>query len=590
MKRKPLLLLTVLSLLFVVSCQSFDSSLSTSVGLSDSVNSSSDSSNVEEVCEHDYQIVSHTDSTIIKRGLEVFECSKCHASFKKDLSYDLSECAFEDMTFMYDGQSHEVVLKGMLPLGTHVTYENNALTEIGEQEAKAIISDDNNQVLTTKTAKIIVKENTGFPNIYIAKNGAAIEDKETYVTMKLSTNNCDDKYVISDIPGGIRLRGNGTLTYDKKAYRLKLDSKQNLFGLNKGLKAKSWVLLADYADQSMLRNMTALNMGNSLLNYSKNYCSDCMHVNLYLDDSYNGVYLLAEQQQVNTKRVNVHEPESADDGNNVGYLLELDSEKYAKEEDYYFTVGTQSGFRVSETTLAQKYYTIKSDIFSNGQVSYIKKYLTNVFTIFVRIANNEGFFTLDENHNIVTSNYQNAFDTLNAIIDLESVFKMYILHELMKNVDVGFSSFYMFVDFSENSMYPRLTFGAPWDFDWSSGNVNRSPYTTSSGAYNSTVFDHMNPWFYLLSKMDFFKSYIKDYYQVFLDSKIFENALSNIDYEVTAFANEFKKNYDKWKNLGTIVPVYTPNDARNFKIHKDAADYFKNWLNKRKQTLDTLFL
>ena len=578
MKRNIVSSLALLSLVFLVACQNTTS------------NSKDSSFDIDSSCLHDYQFVNKVEPSIIKHGYQTFECSLCHDKQERNIAYDLSQYVFEDMSFMYDGNEHQVVIKGMLPLGTHTVYKDNSLKEIGEKEATASIYDDKDNLLETKTAKIKIVENKGFPNIYVSTNNAPIEDKENYVTMKLSTDNCDGTYVKNNVTGGIRLRGNGTLTYDKKAYRLKLDGKTNLFGLNNGLKAKSWVLLADYADQSMLRNMTALNMGNSLFNYSNNYASDYMHVNLYLNDSYNGVYLLAEQQQVNSSRVNVHEPADETEGNDVGYFLELDSEKYAKEEDYYFTVGNQSGFKVPGTTLPQKYYSIKSDIYKQEQVTYIQKYLTNVFTIFVRAINDEGFYTLDENHDLKKSEFDNIYETLNAVIDLESLFKMYILHELMKNVDVGFSSFYMFVDFSKNSIYPRLTFGAPWDFDWSSGNVNRSPYQTSSGAYNSTVFDHMNPWFYLLSQTNFFKDYIKDYYQVFLDSHIFENALANIDYETTAFSSEFKKNYDKWKNLGTIVPVYTPNEARNFKVHKDAVDYFTNWLNARKKTLDSLFL
>ena len=192
-------------------------------------------------------------------------------------------------------------------------------------------------------------ENVGYPNIRIDTNGVEIVDKENYVDMTLSTDNCESKYIVNNLTGGIRFRGNGTMTYPKKAYRVKFTNKANLLGLNENLKAKSWVLLADYADQSMMRNATALYMGNSLLNYSNNYASDYKHVNVYMNNEYQGVYLLAEQQQANSKRVPVNEAAENYTGTDIGYLLELDN--YATQEQYYFEIGNNWGDSVGTTTL-----------------------------------------------------------------------------------------------------------------------------------------------------------------------------------------------------------------------------------------------
>ena len=584
---KRLFYLSFVALLLVSCGRSIkeQSSFSSDASTTSSISSSSVSSSL---CEHTYdEPVVIKDPTIIENGIKRYTCQKC-GEYKDEQIYKLDELAFENTTFQYDGNEHQVVIKGLLPLGTTVEYENNSLTNVGSKDAIANIYDSEHQLLASKTAKIIIVENIGYPNIHVDTEGVEIADKENYVTMTMAVDNCEEKYAFSEVDGGIRLRGNGTLTYDKKAYRIKLESKRNILGINEGLKAKSWVLIADYADQSMMRNETAFYMGNSLLNYSNNYCSSYQHVNLYLNDSYNGVYLLAEQQQVNKGRVNVFEPAENYTGTDIGFLLELDN--YAKNEEYYFEIGSSRGDMVSGATLPRKAYSIKSDCYNQGQVTFIKKYLGNLYTAFMRAVKNEGLYILDDNNDLVTSPYQNQYDTLNAMIDLESVFKMYVLHELMKNCDVGFSSFYMFVDFSSTSQYQRLTFGAPWDFDWSSGNVNESPYTTSQGEYNSTSFGHMNPWFYLLSKTDFFRSLIKKYYRLFNDSHILEYAIANATYEADAFKDEYARNYQRWQTLGTIIPKYTPNDVKAFKTHKDAVNHFINWLNSRKASLDALLL
>ena len=560
---------------------SFDSTISLSGPSSTSFSSSS------SVCYHFYDEEIIQEPTLLESGLKKFTCQYCGIT-KEEAIYKLDEFVFEDETFMYDGNEHDLVIKGLLPLGTVVEYENNTLKEIGTKEVTANIYDSFHKLLTSKKAMLSIVENTGFPNIYIDTSNVEILDKENYVDMTLSIDNCAKKYEINNVPGGIRLRGNGTLTYDKKAYRLKLSGKSNLLGLNDGLKAKSWVLIADYADQSMMRNETAFYIGNSLLNYSKNYCSDYKHVNLYLNNSYNGVYLLAEQQQVNKSRININEPETDYIETDIGYLLELDN--YAKQEEYYFEIGNSWGDQINGVNLPKKAYSIKSDCYDKSQVNFIKKYLGNLYTAFMRMVKGEGLYVLDENNELIESPYDNQYDTLNAMIDLDSVFRMYLLHELMKNCDVGFSSFYMFVDFSETSLYKRLTFGAPWDFDWSSGNVNESPYTTSKGEFNSTNFNHMNPWFYMLSKTDFFKLMIQKYYLLFTESHLLDYAIANANYEADAFADEFARNYEKWQTLGTIIPKYTPNDVKSFKVHKDAVNHFVNWLKNREKSLNSIFL
>ena len=166
---------------------------------------------------------------------------------------------------------------------------------------------------------------------------------------------------------------------------------------------------------------------------------------------------------------------------------------------------------------------------------------------------------------------------------------MYLLHEYMKDVDVGFGSFYMFVDFSTTSKYKRLTFGAPWDFDWSSGNVNTNECYGSSGEYCSKNQGNFNPWFFMLSRTDFFKSMFKKYYSVFKNSQILEGAIAQANYFAAAFKNDYVKNYQKWDNLGKITPKYTPDIARTFKSHQDAVDYLTKWLTDRKKSLDQIF-
>ena len=593
--RKKLVTLLIL-FLSITSCgSSFSNESEASKGEIESTsnNASENTTSEDPKCQHvleEHGVIK--EATIYECGLKDCTCIKCGEKIEEPF-YDLSQFVFKDAYYMYDGNEHELRIKGMIPYGTTVEYENNVLKDIGQKEATANIYDPDHNLIASKKAKINIVENTGLANIYIDTSGAEIVDKENYVDMTLSTTNCENKYVLNNATGGIRFRGNGTMTYDKKAYRLKFNSKTGMLGVNNEARAKSWVLLAEYADQSMVRNATAYYLGDSLLNYSNNYCSDSRHVNVYLNGEYNGVYVLAEQQQANSNRINIEEAESNYTGTDIGYLVELDY--YAKDEVNTFSIGTSSGWgmsgeNINGVNIPAKDYTIKTDIYDPSQISYIKKYMTNVFTVLKNIFKGQKLHVLDENHNLVDSPYESQFETLNSMIDLESMFKMYLLHEYMKNVDVGFSSFYMFVDFSENSKYPRLTFGAPWDFDWSSGNVNVDNVKTYNGEYNSTDFNNKNVWFYLLTKTDFFKSMFKRYYSIFVNSGILEGAIANANYIADAFKDDFARNYERWNTLGTVIYKYTPDDVKSFKVHKDAVNYFTNWLNQRKASLDKIFL
>ena len=103
--------------------------------------------------------------------------------------------------------------------------------------------------------------------------------------------------------GSIRGRGNRTWEYEKKPYKINLDREESLLGFGK---SREWVLLAEYRDPSFMR--TALMFGLAHL-AGMPYSLNCKHVELYVDDEYQGVYVLAESVQRSPSRINI-----ADDG------------------------------------------------------------------------------------------------------------------------------------------------------------------------------------------------------------------------------------------------------------------------------------
>ena len=552
--------------------------------------------------------------TIIQRGIKRRSCPNC-GGFSESYIYDLDEFNYLDTTYAYDGKERELLIDGLLPYGVTVIYENNKLTEIGTKTATAKIYDPDGHLLTTKNAKITIIENAGLPNVRIGtetNEDPNYKEKTNYTILSsFSIDNCPDQYKIDKATGGIRVRGNSTnqASVTKRAWRLKFDNKINLLGLNGGAREKSWVLLADFFDSSMFRNASAFTMGNDLFNYNGNlYCTDRQHVNVYMNGDYRGVYLLAEQQQAKlTTRIPINEAAEDYTGTDIGYLLEIDGliQQGNSDEEYTFTTGSGNSWggwggwggqgnsenTVNGVNVTDKYYAVKTDCYSNDQLEFIKKYTTNVLKIMKQACKGEKLQVLDENNELIDSPYSSMYETLNSVIDVDSFFRMYVLQEFMKNYDVGWGSFYLYVDFSNTSRVKRLTLSAPWDFDLGEGNKTSGNGVKTNDDYLNGKYTGMtefNPWLYLLSQTDFFNEMFDKYYSVFYNSGVYEGMINYINYEASAFKTDFDNTYTRWdlKNA-TNSGMST---RRGYNNHQEAVDYLLNWYKERKTYLDSKYL
>lgn len=169
-----------------------------------------------------------------------------------------------------------------------------------------------------KEFTIIAERSSGIPHVYIETEGRSpITSKETYLRagIRIEGEEIYDDYIGTT---GIRGRGNSTWLHPKKPYRLKLDEKVSLFGLEA---AKDWVLLSNYIDESLMLNAVAMKMGQLM---GMPYTNTMIPVDLTVNGEYFGNYMLTEQVEVKKGRVDLDED---------GYLLELDS---YFDEDYRF--------------------------------------------------------------------------------------------------------------------------------------------------------------------------------------------------------------------------------------------------------------
>ncbi len=415
----------------------------------------------------------------------------------------------------------------------------------------------------------------------------------------------------------VKVRGNWTTLYDKKPLKIKFTEKQSLLGLNNGAEQKNWLLLAEYKDASMLRNKAALYASREILSSDGLFAADLDFVQVEINGEYFGLYLLSDNQQVSSHRVNITEPDKDYTGTDIGYFMEYDGYFENEDELHRFPLdlagnaplitfnGTDKGQSIKalpDSPNEQKKpvgVSIKSDIYSQEQHDFIDNFVNNTYRIMYEAAYNNKAFVFD-------SEYKNLSETtditpqqaIENVVDVQSLVDMYIISELTCDADIYWSSFYMDADFGPDGK-KKLVFEAPWDFDSSMGNKERC--IDGTGFYASNVvpdvnggsqfngYDTINPWLVILAHQEWYQDMIKKTWTKAYDNGVFDRTCKLISNYSTDLKIDFEKNYKKWNNIKNnedfVNELSKP--ARKCKTEKEAADFLLSWLESRIEFLNS---
>lgn len=374
-------------------------------------------------------------------------------------------------------------------------------------------------------------------SITTASEGEISSDVE-YTQAQISIINDEGSYEMTDMATSIKLRGNSSMYADKKSFKIKFEEKQNLLNISDG-KGKPWLLIANHSDHSLLRNLTAYNLADRLTGMS--YSPNCRSIELYVNDEYQGVYLLCEDKNVNKNRIAIEE--APDEVENNGYLIEMT--RY--DGDNTFDVDTASyniASKLSETE------SIKGE-----QIAYISDYIKDAYDALKSGKKSD----------------------VKKYIDLDSLVDIYIINEIVKNVDAGWDSFYMYKDVDG-----ELCFGPAWDFDLAMGNANCvkgfessegfSPYTVLNVNANS------NPWFCHALSCEWFRELVKERWNELQEE--LNDVPDAVVREAESNYQSYCRNFEKWDILGKQTNI-SPVEIVELPTYKDHYTYLSNWLAKR---------
>lgn len=394
--------------------------------------------------------------------------------------------------------------------------------------------------------------NTGLPVVQIwTQASAPILNREDYVAACMRiTDGTVNSYKKGLFEGTIKIRGRGNSTWEmpKKPYRIKLDTAAPILDMPAH---KDWVLLANYADKSLLRTAAAMELGRIL---KMPWTPRLRFADVYLNDEFLGNYQLGEKVEVSPDRVALTEMGPGDITGLAltgGYLLENEFlNRIDVNKDPYFTINPSTAFDPVHFVLVEP---SGSDLRSE-HIGYIRHYISTVDAA-------------------IMSNNKDPVRGWPALIDLDSFLDYFIVQEITKNVDSPMrSSVYYMKDRGG-----KLKLGPIWDFDLSSGNVDYEPDVL--GAKDWYVRKYA-PWFNALMADPEVRQRLK----VRWDAA--HKELKEIDKFVQDTAKTIDKsqeaNFARWPILGTYV---WPNSVV-FKKHKDEVKFVKDFLKKRVEWLD----
>lgn len=340
---------------------------------------------------------------------------------------------------------------------------------------------------------------------------------------------------------------------DKKAYKLKLCEKTDFFNMGK---SKKWLLIANAFDDTLLRNVVAFDIAQSM---EMAYTPEVEFVDVYANGEFIGNYLLSEKIEIGKNRVNItnleEEMENINECNlaeyeffmepqgrlfstkgyriennpediSGGYLLELEtSDRYGLEA---------SGFLTSRM---QPVVFVSPEYASYEQVSYIAE----------RYQDFEDAIFSDDGYSPYSGKYYMDY------IDMDSFARKYLLEELTKNLDASFTSQYLYKPV--DSVSEKFFAGPAWDYDKS---IAASGVTEDgidlhepSGLYAAVQEKDSDIW-YALYKHEDFRKYVADMLHYEMDSEIKNIAQNNIPAYADKIRESSYANMVRWDTFSEL--------------------------------------
>ena len=454
---------------------------------------------------------------------------------------------------------------------------------------------DNYPPTNDKTVQIT---STNLPIVFINVGGKMIlRDERITARMKIISNgtgktNYGDtiahpkQKVDYDGYVSIKYRGNTSFTSsDKKPYGFKTinntlenggkKQKVKLLGMGKD---NDWVLLAPFADKTMLRDVLTYELGRPYFDYTPHsrYCE------VVVDGIYYGVYILAERPGKGKNRMNLNDP-GEDSGDLTGdYHVQINR---ADDEHYYTSQYHPLGADGRERSWRNVVYEYKSPEYDDFESLPAGTQDSLDHQIYMM----EQSFT--------TTDYTNPDTGYRQYIDVTSFIDYMLSTEFSFNID-GYRLSTNMYKYSKTRAKAdgldsrwKMTL---WDFNIAYGNANYHNGSSTdlwSYEFNSRTDDteQVPFWWSKLMKDPSYVRELKNRWKQYRQGAYSDaNISAKIDSLATILTSggAIDRNEKAWKMFGRYV---WPN-AKICNNYADELAYMKNWISNRVAWLDAKLL
>lgn len=353
--------------------------------------------------------------------------------------------------------------------------------------------------------------------------------------------------------------------FGKYAFNMKLGSKTKLFGMDS---AKSWCLLANNADESMLRNALTYQLAAEI---GIQDSPEFRFVDIYDNGEYLGSYLVTEKVDVGKNKL--VKGESFEDLNEKG--AEADGATKVIEDT------VKSKYSYGGSAYSMQYAKVSPNGVTSDSAKYPSetkgKYLLE-FEIRKRLFPSDGnennksseasWFKSPKGQYVVVKSPEfatkeqvefiakkfakmeevaftaNASKTdLSAVMDVESFAKMYLIQEFTANLDAASTSYYITFDCSQTN--PVFVANPVWDYDMALGQFEKPNYKFAVGEQSLSP-AKTDAWLAKYKRMDDSERDAPDKYSI----------QSQLASQNSAFKTEIRKQWEGTNGFNAKIQKY----------------------------------
>lgn len=465
------------------------------------------------------------------------KCSIKNKTVYVEIPFSMSEKNVSDMKAYVEGDGTSIV--------AFTDMDENEVTQLSFREKYIITLASEN---TIKKYYFVVKRRTNdLPVVSLyTENECEIASKLEYVNGAMSIDcSGDDDYVGYDVSElSLKVKGRGNASWwqsDKKSYRIKLDKKTSILGLDAD---KDWVLVPNYYDKSLIRNAVAHEMSKQMeyLYYTPTH----IPVDLFLNGEYRGVYSIADKIEVADEKVVIGDT----DGENLGFFIEMGwdyNEDVRRGKDYFDTEMLERLF-IKEPEITERY---------NDKIKYIMDYVQKAEKA---IKAGEGY---------------EEYINVNAFVD------WFIITELTNNTEMAFYRSCYFYKPKDG----KLIMGPVWDFDMAFGNHKGDIKNYDGWASGeATYYEMTKNWATYLVKNEAFMNIVRERWIEKRDI-LLACADEAVDYYYNKVSASAEENFKIWNIMNKQIGLGNV-DYKKYNTYELQVQYLKEFISMRAEWID----